>query len=170
MVKEFEVTVDGKKFRVKKENLSLEDSVKLVINEKEERFQISPQNRNYVQVKTAQKNKPFYVNVKEIEEGVYLVEEYGVKHLVSVKELKIGKRGEKGEVIVKAPMAGKVVSLKVKNRGKVARGELLLIIESMKMENEIRTPVEGVITEVMVREGAFVNQDDVLIKISQSFT
>ena len=67
---------------------------------------------------------------------------------------------------VSSPMPGKVVSVKVSRGDKVKKGDVLLVVEAMKMENEIHSPIDGVVEEVYVREGDQVNPDECLIKIN----
>ena len=62
-------------------------------------------------------------------------------------------------------MPGTVVKIKVKKGDKVKAGDTVLIIEAMKMENEIHTPVDGVVEGIFVSEGDMVNPDEVLIKV-----
>lgn len=62
-------------------------------------------------------------------------------------------------------MPGTVVKLKSKKGDKVKAGDTVLIVEAMKMENEIHTPIEGTIEEIYVSEGDMVNPDEVLIKV-----
>ncbi len=66
---------------------------------------------------------------------------------------------------VAAPMPGKVVKILVGPGGKVAKGEALLIVESMKMETKICASVEGTVKEVKVSPGQNVNQGDILVEI-----
>ena len=66
---------------------------------------------------------------------------------------------------ISSPMPGKVVSVKVSPGDKVKKGDVLLIVEAMKMENEIHSPVNGTEEEVYVREGDQVNPDECLIRI-----
>ena len=68
-----------------------------------------------------------------------------------------------GEII--APMAGKIVSIKVKKGDNVHDGDVVCILEAMKMENEITATKTGVVEEVNITEGMPVNERDVLIKI-----
>jgi biotin carboxyl carrier protein len=66
---------------------------------------------------------------------------------------------------IKAPMPGNILDVKV-NAGKaVKKGELLIILEAMKMENEIVAPRDGVVTQIIVSKGAVVATDDVLMTI-----
>lgn len=56
-----------------------------------------------------------------------------------------------------APMPGKIISVKVGPGQAVKRGDVLMILEAMKMENEIQAPVAGSITAIAVSEGTNVN-------------
>jgi glutaconyl-CoA decarboxylase len=66
---------------------------------------------------------------------------------------------------VTAPMSGKVISLKVEQNDSVRQGDLLLILEAMKMENEIRSAKAGSVSEIFVQEGDSVNSADQLMRI-----
>ncbi|KYC50862.1 MAG: Pyruvate carboxylase subunit B [Candidatus Methanofastidiosum methylothiophilum] len=70
----------------------------------------------------------------------------------------------KGEP-VKAVMSGTVLSIKRKVGDKVAVGDVVLILEAMKMENEISSPSEGVIEAILVNPGQSINTGDTLFTI-----
>lgn len=67
---------------------------------------------------------------------------------------------------VSAPMPGTIVSVKVNVGDKVASDSLVVIMEAMKMENEIFAGMEGTVTSVSVQAGASVNTGDVLVTIA----
>jgi len=71
---------------------------------------------------------------------------------------------EKDAVI--APLAGRIAVLKVKVGQRVERGDLVCVLEAMKMENEIVAPKAGFVKEIRVSDGAIVNKGDVLAVIS----
>ncbi len=52
--------------------------------------------------------------------------------------------------VVEAPITGTIISIEVKVGDKVEEGDVLLYIESMKMENPIMAPINGKVTEIMV--------------------
>ena len=70
-----------------------------------------------------------------------------------------------GGTQLKAPMPGTVIDFKATNGAAVKKGQTILILEAMKMENEIVAPVDGVITFV-ASKGASVNSDDLLAVIA----
>jgi biotin carboxyl carrier protein len=61
-----------------------------------------------------------------------------------------------------APMPGKVVRLLVKTGDHVEAGQGLLVVEAMKMQNEIRSPKSGTIERVLAKEGQPVNAGEIL--------
>jgi 3-methylcrotonyl-CoA carboxylase alpha subunit len=72
-----------------------------------------------------------------------------------------------GEAIVTSPMPGIIVAVPVAVGDFVRRGDKVIILESMKMENELRAPFDGVVTHVYVAAGASVEKDQPLVGISQ---
>ena len=66
---------------------------------------------------------------------------------------------------VKSPLPGTVLAIKVKEGDKVAAGQSLLVLEAMKMENEINADRAGVVKTVCVQQGATVMEGDNLIVI-----
>ena len=70
-----------------------------------------------------------------------------------------------GGTPVKAPMPGNVLDIKVSNGQAVKKGDVLMILEAMKMENEISAPQDGTVT-VVASKGATVNTGDVLVTLS----
>lgn len=67
---------------------------------------------------------------------------------------------------VKAPMPGTVLSIKVAAGQAVKRGAVLLILEAMKMENEITAPSDGVVAAIRVQAGSTVNTGDPMVDLA----
>ena len=70
-----------------------------------------------------------------------------------------------GGTTVESPMPGNVWKIVVKEGQQVKEGETLLILEAMKMENEIPAPCDGEVAALHVTEGAAVNGGDLLVSI-----
>ena len=82
-----------------------------------------------------------------------------------VAELQLSTAGKGGTARVRAPMPGLVLALDVAEGDDVHEGQGLLIIEAMKMENEIRAPAAGVIRRLGVSAGDTVERDALLCEI-----
>lgn len=66
---------------------------------------------------------------------------------------------------VAAPMPGTIVSVNVSDGQSVKKGDVLVVLEAMKMENEIKAPVDGTITSVAVNKGESVDTGATLVTI-----
>lgn len=70
--------------------------------------------------------------------------------------------GSQGSVVVSAPMPGKILAVKTEVGKAVKKGDVLLVLEAMKMENEIVAPEDGTVASVDVTVGASVESGDTL--------
>jgi len=70
--------------------------------------------------------------------------------------------GTSGPQKLKASMPGKVVRVLASAGRRISAGQGLVVIEAMKMQNEVRSPREGTVTAILVKEGANVNAGDVV--------
>ncbi|MEA5014934.1 MAG: biotin/lipoyl-containing protein [Candidatus Limiplasma sp.] len=68
---------------------------------------------------------------------------------------------EGGEKVA-APMPGTIVDVKLAVGSAVKKGDVLMILEAMKMENEILSPVDGTVKQLLVSQGSSVNSGDVM--------
>jgi len=71
------------------------------------------------------------------------------------------------EKTISSPVPGKVVEVKIKAGDRVKRGDLLLIVEAMKMYNRVLTPYNGVVREVSVAPGQKVDTGAALVVIEE---
>lgn len=68
-------------------------------------------------------------------------------------------------IIVRAPMPGLILKIKKKNGDNVERGETVMILEAMKMENEIRAPISGKVYFNSIKEGSSIEKNTKLFEI-----
>ena len=74
--------------------------------------------------------------------------------------------GAAGAVSVKAPMPGNIMKVNCKVGASVKKGEVLMVLEAMKMENDICAPQDGVVASVEVAQGASVETDALLVTLN----
>ncbi len=72
---------------------------------------------------------------------------------------------EGGEFHLKAPMPGLVVAVLIEEGQEVKKGQVMLILESMKMQNELKAPRDGVMGRVRVKAGESVEQRQTLLSV-----
>ncbi|MGI6328182.1 MAG: biotin/lipoyl-containing protein [Dethiobacteria bacterium] len=73
------------------------------------------------------------------------------------------KSGEGFPVV--APMPGSIIDIKVNIGDNVNEGDVLILLEAMKMENEVTAPASGVVKSIAVQKGASVNTGDIMVVI-----
>ena len=74
--------------------------------------------------------------------------------------------GAAGGVAVKAPMPGTIMKINVTLGQAVKKGDVLCVLEAMKMENDISAPQDGVVASVNVQKGASVQTEEVLVTLN----
>ena len=79
---------------------------------------------------------------------------------------KAAPKGSAGAVSVKAPMPGNIMKVNCKVGASVKKGDVLIVLEAMKMENDICAPQDGVVASVEVAQGATVETDALLVTLN----
>lgn len=74
--------------------------------------------------------------------------------------------GTAGSIKVTSPMPGKILSIKTSVGTAVKKGEVIMILEAMKMENEIVAPEDGTVASIDTTEGASVESGSVLASLN----
>jgi biotin carboxyl carrier protein len=121
------------------------------------------------------KNKKYLAEITDKSQNKYTVLLNGLSYSFTIespisyrrrKYLEKYKQTNRLEV-VSAPMPGKIVELLVEEQTLVKEGEAILILEAMKMQNEITTQVSGKIQKIRVKAGDSVAKDEVLLEIER---
>lgn len=82
---------------------------------------------------------------------------------LSARQSSAAHAGERAAVV--APMPGKVVRVLVETGAHVEAGDGVIVVEAMKMQNEMKSPKAGTVTEIHATAGATVNAGDVLVVV-----
>ena len=127
-------------------------------------------------------DQPVYsliVNGTSVEAHVYPNEDtwqvlfHGALFTVSVEDERekrlraalAGRVAEHEDFHLKAPMPGMVISIPVQDGQAIMKGDVLVVLESMKMQNELRSPRDGKVTRLRVKVGDRVEQKDTLLSV-----
>ena len=105
------------------------------------------------------RNAPYNVKTRNCEFEVTL---YDQKKLRGTSAA--GEQAD-GIVQIKTAMPGKLVRILVEQGAEIKKGEPVLVVEAMKMQNEMKSPKDGIIKEIRFEEGATVNAGEVLAVI-----
>jgi len=93
---------------------------------------------------------------------------HGVNHAIGIvdpKRLRSGQESDRhhhGLAEITAPMPGKIVRVHIETGAAVEKGTGIVVVEAMKMQNEMRSPRAGVVVSINVKPGDTVNAGDVL--------
>jgi len=158
----FEARVNGKLLQVELEKPKLGTKPSLMLKVAGKTYQVELENISRI--------KPFILKVNDIPFQAKIqesIEKQSLESLATPVQVKTerGKIGSVKEGVIVAPMAGKIISVNVKKGEVVKDGDVVCILEAMKMENEILATKTGKITKVEVSEGNPVNEGDIIAVI-----
>ena len=149
IIDEKHISVDGKVYEVDFESVSGQPVYSLIVNgQSHEAY--AAQNEDNWQVLLRGRLYPI------------TVEDEREKRLRSAGG---GGVAETGEFLLKAPMPGLVVAIPISEGQTIKKGQVLLILESMKMQNELKSPRDGTLGRVRVRVGETVEQKQTLLSV-----
>ena len=138
----YKLTVNNQTYEVEIENINARP---VVVTVDGQRFEVMPEASNQPQV------KPEAVSKVEIKP-------------VTMNPLSAANQPIGGSSSLNAPLPGTIVELFVKAGDKVEAGQVVLIIEAMKMKNSIRSTVGGTVDKVLVRQGQSVAHKQALVE------
>lgn len=101
--------------------------------------------------------KIYEVELEVLERGEFVSNDNSENTLTLDLEISMG--------LIKSPVHGKILSLNVNKGDKVSKGDVLLIIETMEMQNEIIADTSGVVENIFVTKGKQVDSEEILLVI-----
>ena len=149
----------------------LEKKIKYQGKEVDIRLHEDPKGFSYI----VWKNKKYMLDVIEKKQNRYTILVNGVWHSftvetpVSLKRKRyLAQQADASSLVsIEAPMPGKIIDIMVEEGADVKEGEPIIILEAMKMQNEINSHITGIVKSVSVKKNETVMKDDVLIEIEK---
>jgi len=145
-----EVTVDGKPYAVDIQGVGSHGLYSIIIDDRSYDVFIDEGDEDYLVV--------LWGGLFEVK-----VQDERTRRLAGLRR---GPVAPVGEVLIKAPMPGVVVRVLVSEGQPVETGDILVVLESMKMQNEFKSPRPGVVHNIRVAVGDKVDQDQIMVTIS----
>jgi biotin carboxyl carrier protein len=150
-------------------NLPLEETITIANRE----YQINIKEDDKYGTYIYWKNRRYPVDIVQSKQNKYEIlfndisYSFTIETPFSLKRKKVlsKARGKSDKEKIIAPMPGKIVEVLVREGDEIQRGEAVLILEAMKMQNEINSPVDGLITAVNIKPNFNVMKDDVMVEI-----
>ena len=105
------------------------------------------------------------LNGRTYEVEVELAEPMQMSEFMAYAPAPAAPAGASGKTAVKAPFPGTVLKVNVSAGASVKKGDVLVVLEAMKMENDICAPEDGVVASVSTQNGAAVSAEDVLVTL-----
>jgi biotin carboxyl carrier protein len=149
IIDEKHISVDGKRYEVDFETVSGQPVYSLIVDGKSHESYIYQGDDNW---QVLLRGRLYPVTVEDERE----------------KRLRAAAGGgvaETGEYHLRAPMPGLVVAIPVTEGQEIKRGQVILILESMKMQNELKAPRDGTLGRIRVKVGESVEQKQTLLSI-----
>lgn len=142
-----------------------------LIDEQEFQWDVVKIEDNYFHVISGNKSYRAEVIKSDFENKTFSLKINGSKYEVSLKDksdlllekLGLNTSASSGIKEIKAPMPGLILEIKVKEGDTVKKGDSLMVLEAMKMENVLKSPGEGIVKTVRVKKGDSVEKNEILI-------
>lgn len=163
----YALSSEGRKFTFR---LPLKNVIR--INKRDYRIELREDEKYGVHV--LWKNRRYPVEIVRTKQNRYEILFNDISHTFTIetpfamerRKVLGSAHSKSNNLIVRAPMPGKIIDVIVRENAEVLRGEALIILEAMKMQNEIQSVVNGTVTRIGVRPGQNVMKDDVLAEIT----
>ena len=149
IIDEKHISVDGKVYEVDFESVSGQPVYSLILDGKSHEAYVASGDNNW---QVLLRGRLFPVTVEDERE-------------MRLRSAAGGGVAETGEFHLRAPMPGLVVAIPVEEGQQIKKGQVLLILESMKMQNELKSPRDGTVGRIRVRAGETVEQKQTLLSV-----
>jgi biotin carboxyl carrier protein len=164
------VFVDGEEFKIDKYRFEKNKGMYVRCNGKD--FYLSDLYGDHGKCRAVMNNHKIEIFTHQNEFNQFIVQNKGYRYKVQLNRYENpssinAKRKDRmdGEQIVMSPLHGKIYKIHASETLQVKKGDVLMVIEAMKMENRILAPEDGKLEHILVKEGQQVSEDTPLVKL-----
>jgi biotin carboxyl carrier protein len=165
---DYEFSLNGQIHKLSVKDTDTEGGFDIMLDDKTVALQVSHIQPNSLAIIIDNRTTTAYIAKSEDKLYVHLKGRVIELMLADIKQKSYSKEGmefgAKDEIVT--PMPGKIVQILVKEGDTVKPKQPLVIVESMKMENEIKSAIEGVVLAINFKSGDLVNSGQTIIKLS----
>lgn len=160
----FQVTIDGHEFEIELRLTQGAETLTAMVNGEEIPVEVPNMNAPTPLLEWIIVNdRPYEI---AFDDNLSWVRAYSGLHQISVRDTAETVRPRSGDGRVKAPIPGLITRVLVVEGQQVTADQPLLVLEAMKMENEIRAPFDGIVRAVPVEAGQSVMRKEVVVEIA----
>lgn len=144
------------------ENSPVSRKFRIMLGEKEYKVEVEGKTSGEDLLPSEKIGKEMNLKISDLDYRITVEDLVGIRE---IREPKIEKEVE--GTPIKAPMQGTIIKIKVKVGDRIKPGDVIGILEAMKMENEIESTLSGIVKSIPVSEGASVSTGDVLVWVGK---
>ena len=145
----------------------------IALSDRQTEFEFTVKNNYDFSLKRQNKGLRYPVEIVSRKQNEYEILLNGVAYTFSVetpfslkrKKILASRQSDLATIIIKSPMPGKILDVQVDNGQEINKGDTLLILEAMKMQNIITATHRGRISRLCVKTGQIVGKDEILAEI-----
>lgn len=155
-----------------KKNVTISDGSNAIVDDKKYKYELTHINNETYLLKLG--NKVYQLTAERVSNDSFSIYVDGnaldivvrsVLQEKAIEQLELASAGKPKNLSVKAPMPGMILKIKKSAGESVVTGESIIILEAMKMENDIHSPADGKISSIAVLQGNAVEKGTVLFTI-----
>ncbi len=159
--------IENEEFNVEKKVLS-ENRLSAAVNGEEISLNVFKEGDNFYLEREGILIPVFFVSDDRNNLYLHIEGETYLVHRKTVEEQAEGGSQGIASGEIEPPMPGKILKIMVNEGDKVEENQVLLLMESMKLQVEVKAPFDGIVSKLKVKEGQTVNAGEVVVKIEKS--
>ncbi len=159
--------IDNEEFNLEKRNVA-ENKLSGIVNGEKVELNLIRDGDNFFLERDGVFIPVFFVRDDKNNLYLHIGGETYIVHQKTIEEQAEGGNQGASSGDIEPPMPGKILKIMVNKGDKVEENQVLILMESMKLQVELKSPFDGVVKELRVKEGDTINAGEIVIKIEKS--